>query len=86
VQAALEALPQIKRERKNFFVLGWLNAFIQNQQSVEAQAKVHEFLRAASLDRDLRLKVLESSDELDRTIKIRAKYATGKAAGASSGR
>ncbi len=33
LKPALEALPQIKRERKIFFVLGWLNAFIGGQQS-----------------------------------------------------
>ena len=74
LQPALEALPQMKRERKIFFVLGWLHAFIGGQQSAEAQAEVREFLKTASLDKDLRLKVLEVSDELDRTVKIRQKY------------
>jgi aminopeptidase N len=81
LQPALEALPQMKRERKIFFVLGWLNAFIDGQQSTAAQARVRDFLRTAKLDRDLRLKVLEASDELDRTVKIRQKYGAAKAAG-----
>jgi aminopeptidase N len=71
---ALEALPQIKRQRKIFFVLGWLNAFIGGQSSAAAQAQVREFLRTANLDKDLRLKILEVSDELDRTVKIRQHY------------
>lgn len=71
LKPALEALPQIKRERKIFFALGWLNAFIGGQQSAAAQARVHEFLKSAALDKDLQLKVLEVSDELDRTVKIR---------------
>jgi aminopeptidase N len=71
---ALEALPQIKRERKIFFVLGWLNAFIGGQSSAAAQVQVREFLRTANLDKDLRLKILEVSDELDRTVKIRQRY------------
>ena len=74
LKPALEALPQIKRERKIFFLLAWLNAFIGGQQSAEAQAQVHEFLRTEALDKDLQLKILEVSDELDRTVKIRQRY------------
>lgn len=82
LRPALEALPQVKSQRKIFFVLGWLNAFIGGQQSAEAQAQVREFLRTAALDKDLNLKILEVSDELDRTVKIRAKYGTASPAGA----
>jgi aminopeptidase N len=74
LKPALEALPQIKRERKIFFVLGWLNAFIDGQQSVTAQFQVREFLSSAALEKDLQLKILEVSDELDRTVKIRQRY------------
>jgi aminopeptidase N len=74
LKPALEALPQIKRERKIFFVLGWLNAFIGGQQSAVGQAEVHEFLSAAPLDKDLQLKILEVFDELDRTVKIRQRF------------
>jgi aminopeptidase N len=71
---ALDALPQVKRERKIFFMLAWLNAFIGGQQSAAAQKQVHDFLDKAQLDKDLRLKILEVVDELDRTVKIRGKY------------
>jgi aminopeptidase N len=71
---ALAALPQVKRDRKIFFLLAWLNAFIGGQQSAEAQKQVHDFLKTAALDPDLRLKILEVVDELDRTVKIRGKY------------
>jgi aminopeptidase N len=74
LKPALEALPQIKRERKIFFALGWLNAFIGGQQSEAAQAQVQEFLNTATLDKDLRLKILEVSDDLDRTVKIRQRF------------
>jgi aminopeptidase N len=74
LKPALEGLPQIKRERKIFFVLGWLNAFIGGQQSAAAQAQVDDFLRGTALDKDLQLKILEVKDELDRTVKIREKY------------
>jgi aminopeptidase N len=77
---ALAALPQIKHDRKIFFVLGWLNAFIGGQQSAEAQSAVKGFLGRGDVDKDLRLKVLEVSDELDRTVKIRQKYGREKAA------
>ena len=76
LRPALDALPQVKRDRKIFFLLAWLNAFIGGQQSVEAQAQVNDFLKTAQLDKDLRLKVLEVKDELDRTVKIQAKYGT----------
>ncbi|MCU1331898.1 MAG: Peptidase rane alanine aminopeptidase [Candidatus Angelobacter sp.] len=71
---ALDVLPQVKRERKIFFMLAWLNAFIGGQQSAAAQKQVHDFLNSATLDKDLRLKILEVVDELDRTVKIRGKY------------
>jgi aminopeptidase N len=71
---ALAALPQVKHDRKIFFVLGWLNAFIDGQQSPQAQAVVKDFLHSTDLDKDLRLKILEVEDELDRTVKIRGKY------------
>jgi aminopeptidase N len=71
---ALDALPQVKHDRKIFFLLGWLNAFIDGQQSAEAQKQVHDYLKTAQLDHDLQLKILEVVDELDRTVKIRTKY------------
>jgi aminopeptidase N len=74
LKPALDALPQVKRERKIFFVLAWLNAFIGGQQSQEALAQVREFVRGHRLDKDLELKVLEVVDELERTVRIRAKF------------
>jgi aminopeptidase N len=83
LRPALDALPQVKSERKIFFVLAWLNAFIGGQGSAAAQSEVHGYLNTAGLDKDLKLKILEVSDELDRTVKIRAKYGQ-KPAGAKS--
>jgi aminopeptidase N len=77
---ALAALPQLKHDRKIFFVLGWLNAFIGGQHSAQAQSQVKEFLRSADLDKDLRLKILEVSDELDRTVKITERFGKEKTA------
>ena len=55
-------------------MLAWLNAFIGEQQSAAAQKQVHDFLQTAQLDPDLKLKILEVVDELDRTVRIRSKY------------
>jgi aminopeptidase N len=74
LKPALEALSEIKRNRKIFFLMAWLSAFVEGQQSPEAQAEVHQYLRTATLDRDLRLKILQVTDELDRTVRIQKKY------------
>ncbi len=77
LKQALDALPQVKQQRKIFFVLAWLNSFIGGQGSAAAQAEVREFLKSPSLDHDLRLKILEVEDDLDKTVKIRAKWDNG---------
>ena len=74
LKPAIEALPEVKRNRKIFFLMAWLSAFVDGQQSLAAQAEVHQYLRTATLDDDLRLKILQVVDELDRTVKIRKKY------------
>jgi len=74
LQPALEALPQIKRDRKIFFVLDWLGAFIGGQQSPAARERVYEYLKKTSMDQDLRPKILQEVDELDRTVAIRQKF------------
>jgi aminopeptidase N len=74
LKPALDALPQVKRERKIFFVLAWLNAFIGGQTSQQALDQVREFLRTNRIDRDLELKVLEVMDELERTVRIRSQF------------
>jgi aminopeptidase N len=71
---SLDALAEIKRRRKIFFLGAWLGAFIEGQHSPEAKAVVHDWLAHAQMDPDLRLKVLEASDALDRTVMIRAKF------------
>ncbi|MFN7997494.1 MAG: M1 family aminopeptidase [Bryobacteraceae bacterium] len=74
LQRALSSLPQIKRERKIFFVLAWLNAFIGGQQTATSSQQVHQWLRTSGADPDLTRKVLEVVDELDRTVRIRLKF------------
>ncbi|MFN2453168.1 MAG: M1 family metallopeptidase [Pyrinomonadaceae bacterium] len=72
---ALAQLPVLKRTRKIFFVNGWLAAFIGGQRDERALNVMQKFLGGNNLDRDLRLKVLENVDTLERTTRIRAKYA-----------
>ncbi|HEX8649507.1 MAG TPA: M1 family aminopeptidase [Pyrinomonadaceae bacterium] len=76
LEPALRQLPVLKRTRKIFFVNGWLSAFIGGQCDERALAVVQNFLgREGSLDRDLRLKVLEVADGLERCVRIRSKFA-----------
>jgi len=77
LRPALADLDQIKRQRKIFFLVGWLNAFIAGQESTTADAEVHGYVKDAAIDPDLRLKILEVVDELDRTVAIRQRYVTG---------
>jgi len=75
LETALAELPNLKRNRKIFFVNGWLGAFIGGQKSPEALAIVNKFLADnQNLDRDLRLKILENVDGLERAVKIRGKF------------
>jgi aminopeptidase N len=75
LEKALAELPNLKRNRKIFFVNGWLGAFIGGQRSAEALAIVNKFLADnPNLDKDLRLKILENADGLERAVKIRGTW------------
>jgi aminopeptidase N len=74
LEPALRELPALKRERRIFFVNGWLAAFIGGQSSADALTAVQRFLDESDLDPDLRLKVLEAVDVLERTVRIRAAF------------
>ena len=75
LERALAELPNLKRSRKIFFVNGWLGAFIGGQRDDKALAIVNKFLADnPNLDRDLRLKILENVDLIERAVKIRNKF------------
>ena len=74
VRRALDQLPQIKRDRKIFFLGAWLGAFLTDQTSAAAETAVQQWLAQPNIDPDLRLKVMENNDELQRTIRIRQRY------------
>lgn len=71
---ALDLLPEIKRDRKIFFLGAWLGAFIGGQTSADAEAVVNRWLAQPEIDPDVRLKVLEHADEIGRTVLIRRTY------------
>ncbi|MEJ7848439.1 MAG: M1 family aminopeptidase [Pyrinomonadaceae bacterium] len=75
LEKALAELPNLKRSRKIFFVNGWLAAFIGGQRSEQALGIVNKFLADnPNLDKDLRLKILENVDLIERAVKIRGKF------------
>ena len=74
LKEALKALPQLKQQRKIFFINEWLSAFIGGQNSKQALKIVQDYLSDSSLDKDLKLKILEAVDKLERSVKIRNKF------------
>jgi len=76
LEPALAQLPALKRNRKIFFVEHWLGAFLAGQTDPPALAAVQRLLRG-ELDADLRRKVLEAADGLQRTVRIRERFAHG---------
>lgn len=72
---ALDSLPWIQRNRRIFFLGGWVSAFIEGQRSAEALAEVDALLaRHPDMAEDLRHKILQSRDELERTVAIRRRF------------
>jgi aminopeptidase N len=72
---ALHALPALKRRHKIFFVNDWLAAFVGGQRGAQALDVVRNALQDPTMEPDLRRKLLEAVDDLERTVKIRARYA-----------
>jgi aminopeptidase N len=72
--AALARLPELKRRRKIFFVEHWLSAFLAGQTDAPALDAVQRALRR-KLDPDLRLKLLDAADGLERAVRIRERFA-----------
>ncbi|HEX7018906.1 MAG TPA: M20/M25/M40 family metallo-hydrolase, partial [Gemmatimonadaceae bacterium] len=69
---ALDSLEWIQKNRRIFYLGRWLDAFLGGQTSAEALAAVDTFLaHNPDLPLDLERKVLQSADELRRTVRIR---------------
>jgi aminopeptidase N len=70
--AALDTLPWIQQHRRIFFLGQWLGAFLDGQTSPAALHEVDRFVSThPRLPADLRQKILQSEDELRRTVRIR---------------
>ena len=75
VVPSLDTLPWIQKNRRIFFLGAWLSAAIGGQNSAESLQQIDAWLSAhPALGLDLRRKVLQSRDELERTVRIRAQY------------
>jgi aminopeptidase N len=72
--AALDTLPWIQRNRRIFFLGSWLGAFIGGQRDAAALRTIDEYLAAHPLPIDLRQKVLQARDDLERTVRIHGTY------------
>ena len=72
LRAALDSLPYLQANRRIFFLGAWLGSFLGGQTSPDALAVVRRYLAdTPDLPKDLRQKVLQNSDELERTVRIR---------------
>jgi aminopeptidase N len=80
LEPALDSLRYIQANRRIFFLGSWLGAFLGGQTSDAALAVVRRFLAGRALAPDLRRKVEEYSDELERTALIRRRFAPGRGA------
>jgi aminopeptidase N len=73
---ALDSLAWIQKNRRIFFLGSWLGGFIGGQRSPEALHSIDDFLaKHPSLPADLRQKILQTRDDLERTVKIRGRFA-----------
>jgi aminopeptidase N len=73
LRPALDSLPFIQTHRRIFYLETWLAAFLRGQTSDSALAVVRTYLTDhPALPADLRRKVLQHMDELERTVRIRA--------------
>ena len=69
---ALDTLPWIQQNRRIFFLGSWLGATIGGQGDAASLALLDDWLaRHRNLAVDLRQKILQSRDELERTVRIR---------------
>ncbi len=72
---ALDSLPWIQKNRRIFFLGSWVSATMDGQRSASALADIDRMLaRRPQLAPDLRQKILQSRDELERIVAIRLAY------------
>ncbi|MBV9774727.1 MAG: ERAP1-like C-terminal domain-containing protein [Gemmatimonadetes bacterium] len=72
LRSSLEKLEWIRDNRRIFFLPRWVETFVRGQTDAAGLAAVDAFLAEhPQLPADLRRKVLQSRDELERTVRIR---------------
>ncbi|MCA8943016.1 MAG: hypothetical protein KDB80_10690, partial [Planctomycetes bacterium] len=72
---ALQRVEWVKKHRRIFFMPAWIDAFVNGHSSVEALEIVRRFLDDnPNLPHDIRLKVLQSFDGLQRAVRIRERW------------
>ena len=75
LRPALDSLPYIQSNRRIFFLGSWLGAFLGGQSSEAALDVARRYLADhPALARDLRQKVLQTTDELERTVGIQQRW------------
>jgi aminopeptidase N len=80
LRPALDTLPWIQQHRRIFFLGAWLGAFLDGQVSDTALRITEDFLRGSpTLPADLKRKVVQAMDELERTVAIRRQFGGGSA-------
>ena len=73
LRPSLDRLEWVRDNRRIFFLPRWISAFVGGHVSAEALETVDRFLAEnPALPADIRRKVLQSRDELERTVRIRA--------------
>ena len=72
---ALDHVEEAKRTRKIFFMPAWIDAFVNGHSDATSLATVQNFLtERTDLASDIRDKILQSVDELARTVRIRERW------------
>jgi aminopeptidase N len=75
LRPALDSLSYVQANRRIFFLGSWLGSFVGGRSDREALVTVKAFLaKHPKLARDLRQKVLQASDELERAVRVRARW------------
>lgn len=74
LRKALDKAPWVKTNRRIFFMPAWLDNFINGHSDAEALAIVDAFLAETELAEDIRKKLLQSRDALERSVRIRSRF------------
>ncbi|HEX2202359.1 MAG TPA: M1 family aminopeptidase [Longimicrobium sp.] len=78
LRPSLDRLEWVRDNRRIFFLPRWINAFVGGHTSPEALAEVDRFLaESPDLPPDIRRKVLQARDELERTVAVRRASGAG---------